>query len=109
MITLGKINKNKKQLPLSIKLLVDNCIEIRQFLQTHLIHNEEQHDYFTISILKELELIDEFSIQMGIELKVNSIYAFTYGPNTAILIITNHQGIIEVIHKVNTNLEEQMP
>jgi len=107
MITLGKISKNKKQLPSSIKLLVDNCIEIRQFLQTHLLHSEDRLDYIMMSLLKEFELIDEFSKQMGIELKVRSIYAFTYNPDTAILIITNYQGIIETIHKVNTNIEEQ--
>lgn len=105
MITLSKISKKNKQLPLSIKLSADSCIILRRLIHHLELYSDDYNDCITTSLLKELELINEFSSQMEIEFEADKLYAFDYSTDTALLIITNHQAIIEAIHKVNTDSE----
>jgi len=107
MITLSKISKKHKQLPLSTKLSVDSCITLRHIIRYTKLHSAEYNECIRTSIQKELELMDDISNQMGFDFVANKLYAFNYDTNTAILIITNHQAIIESLYKVNTDSKKQ--
>jgi len=106
MITKRKISKkNSKQLPRSIKVLVDRHIRLGNFYCSKRKINKPTRIYnhlFRLLIL-ELEIINSLQDKLGIEIYANSFHAFKYDKNLLLIMIISSEGMIESLFIINSN------